>query len=69
MLESVCRRAGIPPERHFHNIVRYGNQCAAGAPSVLSQRWEELRPGDVLALVVVGSGLSWSSVQLEVVGK
>jgi len=66
MLESVCRRAGIPPERHFHNIVRFGNQCAAGAPSVLSQRWEELRPGDVLALVVVGSGLSWSSVQLEV---
>jgi 3-oxoacyl-[acyl-carrier-protein] synthase-3 len=66
MLESVCRRAEIPPERHLHNIVRFGNQCAAGAPTVLSQRWQDLRPGDVAALVVVGSGLSWSSMQIEV---
>jgi 3-oxoacyl-[acyl-carrier-protein] synthase-3 len=65
MLESVCRRAHIPPERHFHNIVRFGNQCAAGAPSVLSQSWERFRPGDVVAMVVVGSGLSWSSAQIE----
>lgn len=65
MLESVCRRAGIPPERHFHNIARYGNQCAAGAPTVISQNWERFRPGDVVALVVVGSGLSWSSMQIE----
>jgi len=65
MLESVCRRAGIPPERHFYNIVRFGNQCAAGAPSVLSQSWDRFQPGDVAALVVVGSGLSWSSMQIE----
>ncbi len=66
MLESVCRRAGIPPERHFHNIVRFGNQCAAGAPTVLSQSWDRLRSGDVVALVVVGSGLSWSSLAIEI---
>ncbi|UQA60963.1 3-oxoacyl-ACP synthase III family protein [Polyangium aurulentum] len=66
MLESVCRRSEIPPERHWHNIVQYGNQCAAGAPSVLSQRWEKLRDGDVLGVVVVGSGLSWSSLTVEV---
>lgn len=65
MLESVCRRAGIPPERHFSNIVQFGNQCAAGAPAVLSQSWERFRPGDVAAVVVVGSGLSWSSLQIE----
>lgn len=65
MLDSVCRRAGIPPERHLHNIVRFGNQASAGAPTVLSQNWDRLRPGDVVALVVVGSGLSWSSLQIE----
>ena len=65
MLESVCRRAGIPKERHFSNIVQFGNQCAAGAPAVLSQSWERFRPGDVAAVVVVGSGLSWSSLQIE----
>ena len=65
MLESVCRRAGIPPERHFKNIVEFGNQAAAGAPVVVSQRWSDFRDGDVVALVVVGSGLSWSSMQIE----
>ena len=65
MLESVCRRAGIPAERHFSNIVQFGNQCAAGAPTVLSQSWERFLPGDVAAVVVVGSGLSWSSLHIE----
>lgn len=65
MLQSVCRRCEIPEERHLYNIIEYGNQCAAGAPAVLSQRWDERKPGDVVALVVVGSGLSWSSLQIE----
>jgi 3-oxoacyl-[acyl-carrier-protein] synthase-3 len=66
MLEAVCRRQEIPPERHLFNIVCFGNQSSAGAPAVLSQRWDELRPGDVAAVVVVGSGLSWASLTMEV---
>ncbi len=65
MLHAVTKRCEIPEERHFHNIAEYGNQAAAGAPVVVSQRWDDFRPGDVCALVVVGSGLSWSSIQLE----
>jgi 3-oxoacyl-[acyl-carrier-protein] synthase III len=65
MLESVCRRCEIPTARHYRNIVEYGNQCAAGAPIVMSQNWDTFQPGDVVAMVVVGSGLSWSSLQLE----
>lgn len=65
MLESVCRRSDIPPERHYHNIVDFGNQAAAGAPAVVSQRFDDFKDGDIVALVVVGSGLSWSSMQLE----
>jgi 3-oxoacyl-[acyl-carrier-protein] synthase-3 len=65
MLESVCRRAEIPPARHLHNIVDFGNQCAAGAPTVLSQAWDRFAPGDVAAVVVVGSGLSWSSMVVD----
>ncbi len=67
MLESVIRRCEIPDERHFHNIVDFGNQAAAGAPTVMSMRWNDFQPGDVAAMVVVGSGLSWSSVQVEFV--
>lgn len=64
MLEAVCRRAAIPETRHWFNIVDYGNQAAAGAAVVLSQRWDDVKEGDVVALVVVGSGLSWSSLRI-----
>jgi 3-oxoacyl-[acyl-carrier-protein] synthase III len=65
MLESVARRCEVPLERHHYNIDEYGNQAAAGAPVVMSQRWEQYRSGDRVACVVVGSGLSWSSVEFE----
>jgi 3-oxoacyl-[acyl-carrier-protein] synthase III len=64
MLEGVCRRAEIPPERHFFNVDRFGNCGAAGAPSVLSENWERITSG-YLSLVVVGSGLTWGGVLLH----
>jgi 3-oxoacyl-[acyl-carrier-protein] synthase-3 len=66
VLDAVMRRAGLAPEEHWHNVVVRGNTGAAGAPSVLSERWHELRPGDSVLLVVVGSGLSWSSLRIDV---
>lgn len=68
MLESVARRREVAEERHLHNIVHFGNQCAAGAPSVLSQSWDRFQDGDRAAVVVVGSGLSWSSLDLRFSG-
>lgn len=66
MLEAVTRRAEIGEGEHWHNVAAYGNTGAAGAPSVLSQHWDELAPGDQVVLVVVGSGLSWASLHIEV---
>lgn len=65
MLKSVAKRCGIADERHWFNIDAFGNQGSAGAPCVLSQRWDEIAEGTRVATVVVGSGLSWSSVLLE----
>jgi 3-oxoacyl-[acyl-carrier-protein] synthase III len=65
MLQSVAKRCGIPPERHWYNIDRFGNQGSAGCPCVLSQRWDEIPRGTRVAAIVVGSGLSWASVLLE----
>ena len=64
VLESVCRRTGIPPERHLFNVDCFGNCGAAGAPSVLSENWEKIGSGYV-NLVVVGSGLTWGGVLLH----
>jgi 3-oxoacyl-[acyl-carrier-protein] synthase III len=68
MLESVCRRLGIPPENHLSNVRTYGNCGAAGAPSVLSQNWDELGACAV-NLAVVGSGLSWGGVRICLAGR
>lgn len=65
MLSSVVERAGIAPDRHLFNVDEYGNVGAAGAPSVLSQRWGSFSPGAEIALVVVGSGLTWAGLLLE----
>lgn len=64
VLESVCRRAEIPAERHFYNVDRFGNCGAAGAPSVLSENWDRIESGYV-DLVVVGSGLTWGGALLN----
>ena len=66
MLEAVAKRIGFDPNGHWHNVVHFGNTGAAGAPSVLSQHWEELKTGDCVILAVVGSGLTWSSLRIEV---
>jgi 3-oxoacyl-[acyl-carrier-protein] synthase-3 len=66
VLEAVARRAGLAENEHWHNVVHHGNTGAAGAPGVLSQHWTELARGDVVILAVVGSGLTWSSLRVEV---
>jgi len=65
MLQSVTNRCDIPPERHFFNVDEFGNTGAAGAPTVLSQNWHRFQPGDRLALIVVGAGLTWASMVVE----
>lgn len=60
MLQAVCGRCEIDEERHHHNVIDYGNTGAAGAPSVVSMRWDEWGDTDDVAVVGVGSGLTWS---------
>jgi len=61
MLDGVCRRADITPDRHLYNVDRFGNCGAAGAPSVLSENWDAIK-NEYLSVVVVGSGLTWGGV-------
>ena len=65
MLESACRACDIPPERHHHNYEWYGNTGCASSASVISMQWEKWAPEDDVAVVGVGSGLTWSSYVLR----
>jgi 3-oxoacyl-[acyl-carrier-protein] synthase-3 len=69
MLRSVCERQDVRPDRHLYNVDRFGNCGAAGAPGVLSQNWDLFIPGDEIALVVVGSGLTWGGLALQFLGE
>lgn len=64
-LQSVCGRAGIPPELHHANVELFGNTGCPGAPSVVSQAWEKWETRDDVALVVVGGGLTWARALLR----
>ncbi|HKM67302.1 MAG TPA: ketoacyl-ACP synthase III [Candidatus Acidoferrum sp.] len=67
VLEGVCGRLKIEESRHLSNVAKFGNCGAAGAPSVLSQNWDSL--GDcAVNLAVVGSGLSWGGVRIQMTG-
>jgi 3-oxoacyl-[acyl-carrier-protein] synthase-3 len=65
-LRTVCERTGIPEAEHWFNVDRFGNTGCAGAPSVLSEHWEELRSGDRVAICLVGAGLTWVYLLLAV---
>ncbi len=70
MLKNVCERGEIAPENHWYNVEEFGNTACCGSPSVLSMQWDNLKPGDNIAMVMVGAGLSWAYMMLEVgVGK
>jgi 3-oxoacyl-[acyl-carrier-protein] synthase-3 len=61
MLENVCRRCEIEPDRHHYNVDWYGNTAAASAASVVSMNWDKWGPRDDIAMAGVGGGLTWSS--------
>lgn len=65
MVTSAADRLGLTADRHLHNVAQLGNQGAAGAPAVLSMNWDLFKPGDLIALAVVGSGLTWGSALLQ----
>jgi 3-oxoacyl-[acyl-carrier-protein] synthase-3 len=68
MLQAICTHAAIPCERHLWNVDARGNCGSAGAPSVISERWDELLQGvsDVV-VVQVGAGLSWGVFRMRCV--
>ncbi|MBX5484852.1 MAG: ketoacyl-ACP synthase III [Myxococcaceae bacterium] len=66
MLESVARRCEVPEGRHLYNVDRRGNCGASGAPTVMSELWDDdEKLGDAIAMAVVGSGLTWAGALFE----
>src|SRR6185369_3703446 len=62
IIESVAKHAGIPMERVFTNVHRYGNMSAATVPVALCEALEEgrVKPGALLLMPSFGGGLTFT---------
>ncbi len=67
IVDAVAHRAGIPEEKVFVNIHRYGNMSAATALIALVEALEDgrVKPGSNILMPAFGGGLTWNAHLLK----
>ena len=67
IVDAVAEHFGIPTDRTYNNIERYGNTAAASVAICLHQAVAagRLREGDLVMLVAFGTGFSWGATLLR----
>lgn len=65
--QYVQQQFGLPDEKVFNNIQKYGNTTAASIPLALSEAIHsgKIKRGDLVLLSAFGSGFTWGSVLFE----
>lgn len=63
ILDAVADRVGLPKEKVFMNLDRYGNTSAGSIPLTLDEavRGGRVKEGEMLLMTAFGSGLTWGS--------
>ena len=63
ILDHAVETLGIPPEKVYNNLHRYGNTSGASVPLALDEALQEgrLKRGDVACLCGFGAGLTWGT--------
>lgn len=67
IIEATGKRVGIPEERIFVNLHKYGNTSSASIPLALDEANREgcLKSGDLVLLDAFGGGFTYGSVLLK----
>jgi 3-oxoacyl-[acyl-carrier-protein] synthase III len=67
IIEAVAKGLGLPMERMYTNVDRYGNTSAASVPIALAEAVNEgrVQRGDRVCLVAFGAGFTSGAVTLE----
>lgn len=65
--EYVRQQMGLPAEKVFNNIHKYGNTTAASIPIALTEAYDEghIQPGGLICLAAFGSGFTWASALIR----
>jgi 3-oxoacyl-[acyl-carrier-protein] synthase-3 len=61
--DAVADRLGVPREKVFQNIQRYGNTTAASIPIALAEARQQgrIKDGDLVVLAAFGAGFAWGA--------
>jgi 3-oxoacyl-[acyl-carrier-protein] synthase-3 len=67
IIESAAKELKLPMDRFVMNVDRYGNTSAASIPIAMCEAIEagRIKPGDHIALVAFGGGLTWASAVVK----
>ncbi len=67
IIHAVGEALGIPAERCYNNVERYGNTAAASVPIALHEAVTSglVRDGDLVLLAAFGTGFSWGAMLLR----
>ena len=67
IIEAAAKRLGLPMERVFVNIDRYGNTGAASVYVALEEAWSlgRIKPGDLILLAAFGGGFTWGAALIR----
>lgn len=67
IIEATAKKAGIPMDRVFVNVDKYGNMSSATVPVALDEAIEQGRvgPGSIVLTVAFGAGLTWGAMTLR----
>lgn len=60
--DAVVAKLGVPPEKVFQNVQRYGNTTAASIPIALTEARDAglVKRGDLVVLAAFGAGFAWA---------
>ena len=67
IIEATAKYAGIPMEKVFVNVDRYGNMSSASLPIALDEAKEQgvVGPGSNVLAVAFGAGLTWGAMTIR----
>lgn len=67
IIQATAKRLGMPEEKVFVNIERYGNTSAASIPIALDEALAagRIKAGEFILLEAFGGGLTWASALLR----
>ncbi len=63
MLQHILDELGVPPEKTFFNVERYGNTSASSVLIVLDEvvRAGKIKRGDLVVMTAIGAGMTWGA--------